>query len=108
MLFRSLAVPAFLAFTIGTAHAAESDLVSTSVPYGDLDLTQPADDQILAQRLQDAAKSVCLAANPDAGPGAVQGCISTAIDLAMTQIQDRLDQQVDDRLDVIRTAFVSP
>jgi len=94
--------------TLAAAHAEDLDKVSATVSVGDLNLSQPSDDRILAQRLADAAKSVCQEANPDASPAMLQACADAAIEVALTEIQDRLDDQVDAKLDVIRTSFASP
>jgi UrcA family protein len=108
MLFRILAAPtAILLVTLGLSAAHADDTVSAPVPYGDLNLSKPADAKILASRLEDAAKSVCLQANPDAAPGFIQMCADAAISVAMAQIQDQMDDAVDAKLDVIRTSLTS-
>jgi UrcA family protein len=111
MLFRILAAPtAILVLSVGmnAARADDLDIVSTTVNFADLNLARPADDRILAQRLAEAAQSVCLQANPDASSVTLQSCTNAAIDLALAQIQDQLDNQVDAKLDVIRTSFAGP
>jgi UrcA family protein len=111
MSFRLLIAPAAILLTaigLSTARADDFDTVSAPVTYGDLDLSRPADARILADRLEDAAKSVCLKANPDAPPSFIQMCADAAISVAMTQIQDQMDDAVDAKLDVIRASFAGP
>ncbi|HWC62652.1 MAG TPA: UrcA family protein [Rhizomicrobium sp.] len=111
MSFRILTAPAAILLTalgLNAARAEEFDTVSTPVPYGDLDLSRPADAQIMAARLEDAAKSVCLKANPDAAPAFIQMCADAAISVAMTQMQDQMESAVDAKLDVIRASFAGP
>ena len=105
-MLRTLATAAILALGITAAHA---DDASTHVMYGDLDLSQPADAKILADRLQDAAKSVCLKANPDGiAPPQLQNCITGSVSTAMTRIESNLDEAVHARLVNVRTAMESP
>ena len=114
MLLRTLASAALLALGLTAAHAADvtnNDFtqVSVYVPYGDLNLAQPTDAKVLADRLEDAAKSVCLKANPDIGsPVLMQQCIGTAISVAMMGIEDTLDQEVRAKLVVVRTSMANP
>jgi UrcA family protein len=109
MLFRSLTAAALLALGLTAAHAEDFSLVSTTVPFGDLNLSKPTDAKVLAGRLVGAAKSVCLQANPDIdSPVLMQQCIGSAISMAMTEIEDRLDQDVSDKLVVVRTSLESP
>jgi UrcA family protein len=116
MLFRSFTATAaaILALVLTAAHADElnaADLskVSTMVPFGDLNLSQPSDAKVLAGRLENAAKSVCLKANPDiVSPFLTQQCVRSAIRTAMGAIEDRLDQDVSDKLVVVRISLESP
>ena len=112
MLFRSfvpLAASAILALGITAARADDDSIVSTTVAFGDLNLAQPDNAKILADRLQDAAKSVCLKANPDIGAASeMQACIDTAVSMAMVQVEDRLDQTVHTDLVNVRTSMESP
>ena len=119
MLLRTLTATALLALGVTAAHAADfttsnfaaSDFtqVSVYVPYGDLNLAQPSDAKILADRLEEAAKSVCLKANPDIdSPALMQQCIGTAISVAMAGIEDTLDQEVRAKLVVVRTSMANP
>jgi UrcA family protein len=111
MSFRLLTAPAAILLTaigLSAARAEDLDTVSTPVPYGDLDLSRPADARILADRLEEAAKSVCLKANPDAPSSFVQTCADAAISVAMMQMQDQMDDEVHARLDVIRASFAGP
>ena len=74
-MYRSFTTAAILALAITAAHA--DDFASTRVTFGDLDLSQPADAKILADRLENAAKSVCIQANPDdVAPTMLQNCIT--------------------------------
>jgi UrcA family protein len=119
MLLRTLTTTALLALGITAAHAADFTTnnfaannftqVSVYVPYGDLNLAQPSDAKILADRLEEAAKSVCLKANPDIdSPVLMQQCIGTAISVAMVGIEDTLDQEVRAKLVVVRTSMANP
>jgi UrcA family protein len=79
-----------------TANAALADSqASVDVPFGDLNLSQPHDAKILAQRLEAAATAVCIKANsdtPSAIPApAMQDCIDTAINIAVSRIQNSLE-----------------
>jgi len=79
-----------------SANAALADTqASVDVPFGDLNLSQPHDAKILAGRLEAAAATVCLKANSDtlnAIPApAMQDCINTAINIAVSRIQSSLE-----------------
>jgi UrcA family protein len=109
-MLRTFAAAGILALGITlNVTAAHADDASTNVTYGDLDLSQPADARILADRLQDAARSVCLAANPDgiARP-MLENCITDSVSTAMWQIEAYLDQAVHAKLGNVRTAMQSP
>jgi UrcA family protein len=109
MLLRTLTTTALLALGITAVHADDYTQVSVYVPYGDLNLSQPTDAKVLADRLEDAAKSVCLKANPDLdSPVLMQQCIGTAISVAMVGIEDTLDQEVRAKLVVVRTSMANP
>jgi UrcA family protein len=107
MLFRSFTTAALLALGITAAQADDLSQASTTVSFGDLNLSQPADAKILADRLEDAATSVCLKVNPDLSPALMQQCIDSAISIAMTGIQDRLDQDVRAKLFVVRSSLAN-
>ena len=110
-LSRRFAFPAaLLAFglSLSGAYAEDLDTVTQPVAYGDLDLTQPSDAKIFASRLEDAARAVCLKANPDSSPAMLQSCADDAIAVAMAQMQNRMDDEVASRLEVIRTSLASP
>ena len=104
MLFRTLATTAILALGLTAAHA-ETDIATTLVAYGDLNLSQPADAKVLADRLQVAAKSVCLQANPDIAPSDLSVCADTAIHMAMGRIETSLDQKVHSTLGNVRISM---
>jgi len=94
-----LARPAlFLAAALFATTAARAETltpVSTDVAYGDLNLSHADDAKVLATRLAAAAREVCLTANPDlAGKPEMKECTDTAINLAMAQLVNRLDQSV--------------
>ena len=109
MLFRVFTAAAIFALGIASAQADDFTPVSATVPFGDLNLSQPTDARILADRLEDAAKSVCLKANPDlVSSSAMRQCIDSAISMGMTGIQDRLDQEVSAKLVVVRTSLENP
>jgi UrcA family protein len=108
MLFRTLTTAALFALGLTAAHA-DDDYASTSVAFGDLNLSQSADAKILADRLQVAAKSVCLKVQPEIDtPSTMQDCVDTAISVAMLQIEDRLDQKVRTNLGNVRVSMESP
>jgi len=107
MLFRSLTAAAILALGV-TAAQADTAVTTTTVPYGDLNLAQSSDAKVLADRLHDAAKSVCMAANPDLREPEIQTCIDTAISMAMSQIEDHFDDQVHTRLVNVREQLANP
>ena|SRR5437763_5775669 len=105
-MLRTITTAALLALSLTAAHA---DDASTHVDYGDLDLSRPADAKVLADRLQDAAKLMCLKANPDGLAAAkLENCVSASVHMAMSQIESHLDQAVHAKLGNIRTAMQSP
>jgi UrcA family protein len=110
MLFRTFIPAAALALALGipAAQANDLDQASATVPFGDLNLSQPADAKILADRLEDAAKSVCLKVNADLSPALMQQCVDSAISMAMAGIRDRLDQEVRAKLFVVRNSLANP
>jgi UrcA family protein len=110
MLYRSLAAAAFLilGFSAAQADTTATSTTSTIVPYGDLNLAESGDAKVLAVRLQDAAKSVCIAANPDLHENELQSCIDTAIDMAMAQIANHYDEQAHARLVNVRQQLSTP
>jgi UrcA family protein len=102
-MLRPLAITAFLALGIVSAHAQD---VTTQVAYSDLDLSRPADAKVLAARLQDAATSVCLKANPEnVGKAALENCISVSVHMAMSRIESDMNEAVDGKLSNVRTAM---
>jgi UrcA family protein len=112
-MFRTFAAAAILTLGMTAAHAddASTDLeeVSTNVTYGDLDLSRPADVRILADRLQEAAMSVCLKANPEnTSPSMLRNCVNLSVSMAMSRIEDSLDQTVHAKLVDVRTAMQAP
>ena len=103
------ATAAFLALGITAAQADDYTQASVYVPYGELNLARPSDAKVLADRLEDAAKSVCLKAksgprlpDPDAA------IIGTAISMAMMGIENTLDQEVRAKLVVVLTSMANP
>jgi UrcA family protein len=105
-LLRTFTTAAILALGMTAAHAED---VTTQVIYGDLDLSRPADDRILADRLHEAAKAVCLKANSDDIPsGMLHNCVDASVSMAMSRIEDRLDQDVHDKLINVRTVMQTP
>jgi UrcA family protein len=49
------------AFSLGVSEDVSAGVPSVTVPYRDLNLSQPADAQLLYQRLRRAADTVCVA-----------------------------------------------
>jgi UrcA family protein len=102
-MLRTIAVTALL--ILGTT-AAYADDASTQVSYSDLDLSKPADAKTLAARLQDAAASVCLKANPEnVAPAAMANCINASVAMAMSRIETSMDAGVHDKVRNIRSAM---
>jgi len=57
-----------LALATGTAHAADGSddgTVQRAVPSADLNLSRPADQQVLRHRLRAAAMKLCMSVTPD-------------------------------------------
>jgi UrcA family protein len=112
-MFRTIATAAILTLGMTAAHAEDvtTDLaeVSTKVAYGDLDLSQPADARILADRLREAAMSVCLKADPEnLSSSMLRNCVDTSVSMAMSRIEDSLDEAVHAKLVSVRTAMQAP
>jgi len=102
-MLRTLTTAALLVLGIASAHA---DDASTRVSYADLDLTQTADAETLAARLQDAATAVCLKANPEnVSPGALENCVNMSVHMAMSRIEADMDGIVHDKLTNVRVAM---
>ena len=102
-MLRTLTVTALLTLSIAAAHAEDA---TTRVSYADLDLSKPSDAKTLAARLQDAATAVCLKANPENPmPQAMQNCVSMSVHMAMTRIQNDMEDAVHDKLSLVRTAM---
>jgi len=109
MLFRTFTAAAILALGITAAYADDYNSASINVAFDDLNLSQPADAKILANRLQDAAKSVCLKANPEIdNQSLMQDCIDDAINTAMGRIETSLEQPAHADLVNIRTSMERP
>ena len=109
MLFRTLTTAALFALGLTAAHADDASYASNNVAFGDLNLSQPADARILADRLQAAAKSVCLKVQPEFDtPVTMQDCVDTSISMAMLQIEDKLDKKVSANLGNVRVSMESP
>jgi UrcA family protein len=105
-MLRILTVTALLTLGIVGAHA---DDATTQVSYADLDLSQPVGAKTLAARLQDAATSVCVKANPDNISRAVlENCVSVSVRMAMSRIENDMDGAVHDKLLNVRTAMNNP
>jgi UrcA family protein len=102
-MLRTLTLTALLTLSITAAHAQDA---STLVTYADLDLSKPADAKALAARLQDAATSVCLKANPEnLQATALENCVTLSVRLAMARIQSDMDEAVRYKLSNVRTAM---
>jgi len=105
-MLRILTVTALLTLGIVGAHA---DDATTLVSYADLDLSQPAGAKTLAARLQDAATSVCMKANPEnIGSAALENCVNVSVHLAMSRIESDMDGAVHYKLHNVRTAMNNP
>jgi UrcA family protein len=106
-MLRPLTVTALLVFGIANAHAQDAAIeATTQVSYSDLDLSRPSDAKILAARLQDAATSVCLKANPqNVASAALANCINLSVHMAMSRIESDLDAAVHGKLSNVRTAM---
>ena len=91
-MFRTFTIAALFALAATTAQADSS----TQVAFGDLNLSRPQDAQILADRLQTAAKMVCLSANsiPNIGKAEMQECVDAAISTATARIEDQIRQHL--------------
>lgn len=88
-MLRTIVTAAILALAVNTAQADTSSQVS--VAFGDLNLSNPSDAKTMADRLQAAAKTVCLQAGAQSH---MQQCMDYAINTAMARIEDRLDKSV--------------
>lgn len=90
-MFRAFTLAALLASAATTAQAESS----TQVQFGDLNLSRPQDVQILADRLQTAAKMVCFDTNrPVAGKAIMRECVNEAVSAATAQIEERIEQHM--------------
>lgn len=80
----ALAAPA----TAGV-HSAKADVLSTTVPYGDLDLSRTAGADLMLNRIAQAARYVCGEA-PRPGDLAKRkrhrACLATATDSAVAKL----------------------
>lgn len=95
-MLRILATAAILALTANAALADSQ--VSVDVPFGDLNLSQSRDAKVLAERLEEAAKAVCLKANSDVlaalPAGALQNCVDEAVNIAIDRVQGSLENKL--------------
>ncbi len=91
-MIRTFAAAALLTFAVTAAQA--DPVESISVAYGDLNLSSPQDAAILADRLQAAAKTVCLNANDTKAPIRkilVHRCMDLAVNKATAHIRDEIE-----------------
>jgi UrcA family protein len=102
-MLRTITISALLVLGIATAQAEEE--ATTLVSYSDLNLSKPSDARILAARLEDAATSVCVKANPNLGSSALQNCVDVSVHMAMSRIRSTLDEAVQFQLANVRTAM---
>lgn len=98
-MLRPLALTALLACAATGAQASALSSSSMDVAYGDLNIAQPGDAKVLADRLHAAATEVCLKANgglPSTRDQdmAVQHCVDGAISTAIATIQSRMERSV--------------
>src|SRR5665213_1925354 len=91
-MLRILTAAAILALSANAALADSQ--ASVDVPFGDLNLSRPRDAKILAERLETAASAVCLKANSDIPARAMQDCIDTAVNIAVSRIQSSLESKL--------------
>ena len=95
-MLRILATATILALSANAALADSQ--ASVDVPFGDLNLSRSHDAKILAGRLEAAAAAVCLKANDgalDAIPApAMQDCIDTAVNIAVSRVQSSLESKL--------------
>jgi UrcA family protein len=92
-MFRTFTIAALFALAATTAQAESS----TQVAFGDLNLSRTEDAQILADRLQTAAKMVCLDANHipgGIGRAEMQECVDAAISTATARIEEQIRQHL--------------
>ena len=90
-MFRTMTIATLLILAATTAQADNA----RQVAFGDLNLSRPEDAKILSDRLQVAAKMVCLDANNSpAGKVAMRGCVDAAITAATIQIEERIEQRM--------------
>ena len=112
-MFRPLAAAALFALSINVAKAETPTPVSIAVAYGDLNLSRSSDAKILADRLQAAAKAVCI--NENLGPqlrsgrGVFEDCMTVAINGAIDHIEASLDNKIHGQIaGSIRRASANP
>jgi len=96
-MFRITTAAALLVLSANTAWAARH--ASVDVPFGDLNLSQAKDAKVLADRLQIAAKQVCLDVNKDLandrlGQNAMAECVESAISVALGYIESSQAQKI--------------
>jgi UrcA family protein len=111
-MLRLFAATALLAFTASAAMASAGHEIT--VAFGDLNLARPADAKILADRLQIAARQVCLNTMADQYPigsgteKAMRACMTSAIDIAIARIEGRLDKTVRANLTAVHSEAPEP
>jgi UrcA family protein len=87
-MLRTITTVTLLTLAVTAAHADDA-MPSVNVAFGDLNLSRPADAQVLAERLQSAAISVCRNATDGMGVAArhvMHECVSDAINVALARI----------------------
>jgi UrcA family protein len=85
-MFRTLITTAMLTLTITAAQAGPAAVVR----FGDLDLSRPADVQVLNGRIMKAAEATCGVADPHATSLYYQKWHSTCISRAVTDTSARI------------------
>ena len=85
-MFRTLITTAILTLTITAAQAGPS----TVVRFGDLDLSRPADVQVLNGRIEKAAEATCNVADPNGTKLYYQQWQATCISRAVAHTTARI------------------
>jgi UrcA family protein len=94
IMFRTFAAAALLTLAATAAQAETVTQTSVAVPYGDLNLTTTRDAEILADRLQVAATSVCMnttATRASVHKVQMRQCVDLAVSKATSQIWDQIE-----------------
>lgn len=94
-MLRTFAAAAILAFAATAAQAETTAPASMAVAYGDLNLSNPADAEVLADRLQTAAQSVCLNATATHSPTIRKMVVRQCVDLAVTKATSDIWAQIE-------------